>query len=414
MGNLNGQPFITVCGRPHGVARRNSALLGGIVRVEIVASTSKQFEIWLNQIRARIMPWKLLQQEVEDAVTRGASFRVDQIENVLRGFVTSSAGTEPHSFWTDEVQMEKLPIADELIAHGTAAVEKCAALSKLVAERVAETAEVVADVAKCVAGASTIFHLVALGAQAVSMCAEASRGRKVLLVLPRQVIFLLRYTLESMTEIMKTSRSVTRTDTDFVFAVFKHAVGAMDLAETQLLRGRGSQIINAGNVKEVERKLEDLIHRVVTAGTISKISMMAEIVKQFKDELEIWEVGVQHERPSPSAFFSGRTLELNRLRGILEKWGSAVVARDGRVGKTELIITFAEQAEQDEQEPREVFWVTLKSGKARAIESLAGLGEKLIRKKMIEKERRNPSLVVAALKRRLSERKGGGYCAWIM
>ncbi len=165
--------------------------------------------------------------------------------------------------------MEKPSFVDELILHGTAAVESCAALTKLVVEHVADTAEVVGDAAKCVAGLSTFFHLVALGAKAVSMCAEASRGRRVLLVLLGQIMVLLQYTLESMTETMKSSQRVNQIDTDFVFGVFKQAVDAIDMAGTQLLRRRVSQIVNARDVKQVETKLNDLIHRAVTAGNIA-------------------------------------------------------------------------------------------------------------------------------------------------
>ncbi len=238
-----------------------------------------------------------MQQQVKDVANRGPSCGVEEIEKALGGFGISRIGTELTSFSTGKVeekptdnfgtlreQMEKASFVDELIAHGTAAVETCAALSKLVAEHVADTAEVVGDGVKCVAGVSTVFHLVALGAKGVAMCAEASRGRRVLVGLLGQIMVLLQYTLESMTEIMKSSRSVNQTDTDFVFDVLEQAVAAIDLVETQLLQGRVSQIINARNVEEVERKVENLIHRAVTAGTISKICTMGQEFKQLKEE----------------------------------------------------------------------------------------------------------------------------------
>ncbi len=55
-------------------------------------------------------------------------------------------------------------------------------LEKLVAsaERVTETAEFLADLSKGLGTFSTAFHLALLGAQGVSMCLQASRGKKVL------------------------------------------------------------------------------------------------------------------------------------------------------------------------------------------------------------------------------------------
>ena len=412
--NHDGRRRIIVCGRPHGRTRRHNSLRGGNVRVEIIPSAPEQLELWLNQIRARIAPWQLLQREVRDIANRSPSCGVAEIERTLGGLsadlysfpVDRLEGKRTDNLGTLSEQTEEPSILDELIAHGSAAVETCAALSKLVAEHVAETAEVVADLSKCVAGVSTIFHLVALGAQGVSMCAEASRGRRVLHVLLGQIMVLLQYTLKSMAEVMKASRSVDQTDVDFVFDVFKQAIDAMDLAETQLLRGRGSQIMNAGNLKEVERKLEDLIHRAVTAGTISKVCTMGEEVKQLKEEQGSWNDGLRHTRPSLSAFFSGRSRELGTLRKILEKRGSAVITQYGGVGKTELMIALADRAERDEVVPGGVFWVTVDGCERDAIRSLAELAEKLTRRRMREEERRNPNMVLTALKKGLDGRNG--------
>ena len=90
---------------------------------------------------------------------------MDELEKTLGGFLTDRVGTELPSLLTDKGEgkrtsnpgilperMEKLTIVDELIAHGAAAVETCAAFSKLVAEHVGDTAELVGDAAKCAAG----------------------------------------------------------------------------------------------------------------------------------------------------------------------------------------------------------------------------------------------------------------------
>ncbi len=66
------------------------------------------------------------------------------------------------------------------------------------------------------------------------------------------------------------------------------------MAETQLLHGRFNQIMNAGNVKEVQRKLKDLIHRAVTTGSISTICTIREDVNRLKEEQEICVPEIHH------------------------------------------------------------------------------------------------------------------------
>ncbi len=257
-------------------------------------------------------------------------------------------------------------------------------------ERVSEIAEFMAEVSKCVAGVNTVFHLVVLSARVVSMCAEANRGRRVLPVALGRVVILLRYVL----------------DKEFVLNVLKQTVCTMGMAETQLLRGRGSQIMNAEDVKEVERKIEQLELLMVTASNTSRICAVGEEMTQLKKEQEIGSDGLHHMRPSVSAFFSGRNKELKTFGLILEKWGSAVVTQYGGAGKTEMMIAFADRAERDGKVPGGAFRVTVDGGEKDVIGSLAGLAEKLTQRKMSEDERRNGTLVVASLEQGLGERKG--------
>ena len=202
-------------------------------------------------------------------------------------------------------------------------------------------------------GVSIVFHLVALSAQAVSMWAQANRGQRVLPVAVGQIVILLRYVLESLAEINTHIRNVNDTDIDFVFNAFKETVCVMDKAEMQLLRRRGRQIMNAQDVMEVERKLEYLIHQVVTAGTISKICTVDERVNVLEQGREIRSDEPHHLPPSVSAFFSGRKKELKTLEGILKKRGSAVITKYGGVGKTELMVAFADRAERDGQDSKD-------------------------------------------------------------
>ncbi len=401
MTDFEGKPCITVHGRLHGRPRRKTLFLVRDVEIEIIPATPQQQEILVKQMQALVVPWNLLQKEMKDV------FGVEAIKSALGG-----VPDKVEEKWSDILsslpeQMQKLATMDELIAHGTAAVETGATLAKLVAtvESVAETAEFIADVSKCVAGVSTIFQLVALSAQGVAMWAEANRGQRVLRVVLGQITILLRYVLESLAEIYKPSRNTNETDMDFVFNTFKETVCIMDRAKIQLLRRQSSQIMNAEDVKEVERKLEELIHRVVTAGTVSKIHVLDEKVNLLEDRV-VRNDGLHHKQPRVSVFFSGRKKELETLKDILNKRGSAVITQYGGLGKTELMVAFADRAERDGLVPGGVFWVTVDGGKRDVIDSLAGLAEKLTRRKMSEEERRNPNLVIHALEQGLGQRQG--------
>ena len=410
-----GRTRITIPGRLHGRNLQNKLFMVSDVRMEIIAVAPEQHEMWVDKIRARIAPWDLLLKKMK------GGYRVLELEFALGGSANSAVGTKPSSKSTGKVdekrrdklvklpeKLQRLSIVDELIANGTAAVETGATMTKLVAsiERVAETAEFIADVSKCTAGVSTVFQLVSLSAQGLSMCMEANRGQRVLPAALRQITILLRYVLESLTRIVKSSQNVNETAIDFVFEALKETESIMDLAETQLLRGRISQIVNAEDVKKVERKIEELKQMAVTADNTSKICALDEKVKRIEEGLEIRDVGPHHVRPSVSAFFSGRKKELATLKDILEKRGSAVITQYGGIGKTELMISFADRAERDKQVSGGVFWVTVDGSVRDVVDSLAGLAEKLTRRRMSEDERRNLNWVIAALKQGLSERKG--------
>ncbi len=411
---------ITIPGRLHGRELRNKCF-GRDVQVEIIPDAPSQHEAWVNKIRARIAPWNLLQQEMRNASG------VEEIGNALGGLAKGMVGIEPSSMSTDKMEerreklgnlpekMQKLSLVDKMTAHGAVALGSGGTLEKLVksAEHVTETAELLADLSKCIGGLSAIFQLVSLSAQGVSMWAEASRGRRVLLPALGQITILLWYVLESLAKIMEPSLNVNETAIDFVFNALKEAVSLMDMAETQLLRGNGSQIVNAEDVKNVETKIHELKQMAVIADNTSgvacnslRISSLDEKMAQLEGEREIRGDVPHHVRPSVSAFFSGRKNELKTLEDILAKWGSAVITQYGGVGKTELMIAFADRAEQCMQVPGGVFWVTVDGGEKDVISSLAGLAEKLMRRKMSEQDRRNANLVIAWLKHGLSSRPG--------
>ncbi len=425
--DYEGRARITVRGRLHGRKRRNTLNLVRDAEIEIIASTPEQHQVWLDKIRVRIAPWNLLQQEMKDLASRAPSSGVEELGKTVGGLAPGIVGIELSSTspskmgkkWRDKLsalpeQMKKLSILDDLTAHGAGTVGSTATLTKLVAsvECVKETAELLGDLSKFVGCVSSIFKLVSLSAQGVAMWAEAKRGETVLPVALGQITALLRYILESLGDIMEPSRIVKQTAIDFAFDALKECVCIMDLAETQALRGRVSQIMNPEDVKKVEEKVKELKQMAVVADNTSgiaintsKINALDKKVNGLEEKSGIRVDAPFYVRPSVSAFFSGRKTELKTLKQILENHGSAVITQCGGMGKTELMTALADQAERDKAVPGGVFWVTVDGAEMDLVESLAGLAEKLTRRKMDEEERRNPNLVVIALKQGLDERE---------
>ncbi len=417
------KPRITVFRNAQERTPANKLVTSPKPKIEIIAGTTLEHEVLLNRIRARIAPWPLLQKhfkEIASCTNRDnseASLSMEQHEQGPGGLLPSfvpSAMPELSSISSDNVeekqtnnlevlqeQVKKLAIVDSLTAHGSAAVGSGATFAKLVAGvgNGAETVKFLADTSKCIGGVGAVFQLIALSAQGVSMCTEAYRGRKVLPVALRRIMTQQRYVLESLAKMMKPSRSANEIDTDFVFNVLKKVVCAVDEAETQIFRGLGRQILNAGDVQKVEAKTEELELMTVLARTTSRICALEENHENFGD-------GPHHVRPSLTAFFSGRVRELNALRDILKKHGSAVIARYGGVGKTDLMNAFADQAERDKIVPGGVYWMTVDGDVSTVIRSLAVLVEKLTRRRMSEEDQRNHHWVVKSLKQALSEKQG--------
>ncbi len=356
-----------------------------------------------------------MEQEIKDVASSVPSSVLEKVEKALSGLLNRYVCSNTSSPSPINIEDKRsntvdtvLTLVGKLNTDGAAAVGSGATAANLVASvgRVAETAKKIADVSKCVGGVSSIFHLVAPGAQGASTCMEANRGRKVLPVALGRVGVLLEHVLKSLGGIMTSSRDADVTEIDFVFDTLKQAVRAMDMAETQQLRGRGREFMNAEDVEQAERKIQELRQMAVIAGNASKICSVDEEVNKLKEEWNICDDELHHVRPSLSPFFSGRPMELGTLADILEKHGSAVITQYGGVGKTKLMIAFADRAERDEAVPGSVFWVTIDGGERDLIESLAELAEKLTQRKIGEKSRRGGDLIVAVLKQGLDKRAG--------
>ena len=87
----NGKPCIIVPGYLHGPLRRKRLFLTSTVKVVLVPKVVEQREVWLEQIRARIAPWKLLQQRVRAFATQHQSADVKKVAKGIGGIVVDNA-----------------------------------------------------------------------------------------------------------------------------------------------------------------------------------------------------------------------------------------------------------------------------------------------------------------------------------
>ncbi len=219
VGNNVGKMCITARGRLHGRERRNKVFIFRDVEIEIILNSPEQREVFVNSINLRVAPWNLLQQEFKNPA---------------------------HSFRSSEVK--KLgKVLDELlsiIAHIKSSSVEISMIGKKWPVR-------------------------------MSMYSTA--------IPPRMGLFGrggflndLKDVVESIEEIMTPSRELNEIDVEFAFDALRQTVSIMDKAEKQLLRSRVSQIIHAGDVKELEMKAEDLLRTVRTSSALSKIYRMGE------------------------------------------------------------------------------------------------------------------------------------------
>ena len=406
---------ILVYGDIHGPLHRMNLFMGRRVEMTLIPETKEIRDVWFERIQARIAPWKLLKERLKALVNHARGVKLEEnIENMMIGNPVP-AGTNSFQPNRDEImssvseQMQKLEMVDGLVAHGTATVETGATFVKLVetAECVVNAAEFVGDVVKCVAGASSVFQLVVLGARVVAMNAEAKRGRTALPLAFERCIVILRYVLRSLVAIIRHPLEAEALEEDFVFDVLKETVETMMTVETQLARGRLGQFIYAKVVKHVEATMKELEIKVMGAVQISKACDLGNRVRRVENESNrLLNDELHHIPPAISPFFVGRTKELNQLEKILSQHGSAAITQHGGAGKTELMIAFAERAKRKKLVPGGVFWLVVDAKEAEVIEGLARLHDNLTGKVIGKEERRDPNTVVEGLKRALAKRKG--------
>ena len=404
---------VLVCGNMHGPLHRKYLFMGRNVEMTLIPETEEIRDVWFERIRARIAPWKLLKERLKALVNHAPGAKLGgNIGNMVIGNPVPAGTNSTQPKWEEIMssvseQMRNLEMVDELVAHGTATVETGATFVKLVetAECVMNAAEFVGDVAKCVAGASSVFQLVVLSAQVVAMNAEAKRGRRVLSLAFERCIVILRYVLRSLVGIIRHPLEAEPLHEDLMFDVLKEAVETMMTVETKLARERLGQFMYPKVVKHVEATMELLEIKVVNAVMISKTCELGSAMRILKNESNrLSNDELYHKPPAISPFFVGRTKELGKLEKILEQHRSAAITQQGGAGKTKLIIAFVERAKRKKQSSGGVSWVVVDGEEAQVIEALARLHKNLNGKVIGKKERKNPNIVVERLKHALAKR----------
>ena len=410
-----GNASILVCGDIHGPLPRKYLFMRRNVEITLIPETEEIRDVWFERIRARIVPWRLLKERLKALVLHAGGAELGEIiGKMMIGYHVPADINSTQPKW--EGIMSSIPeqirnpeMVDRLAAHDTETLEIDATFAKLVqtAECVVNAAEFVGDVAKSLAGASSVFQCMALGAQVAAMNLEAKRGRTVLPLAFERCIVLLRTVLGSLVGIILHPLEAESLHEDFLFDVLKMTVETMTMVESQLARGRLRQLKYAKVVKHIEAAMELLEIKVVNAETISKICELRNKVSSEENESNrLSNDELNHAPPAISPFFVGRTKELEQLEKILSQHGSAAITQHGGAGKTELMIAFAEQAKREKQVPGGVFWVVVDGEEAEVIEALARLHDYLTGKVIGNEERKNPNIVVEGLKRALAKRMG--------
>ncbi len=118
-----------------------------------------------------------------------------------------------------------------------------------------------------------------------SSITRLSRRRCMLPAALCRIGVLQRDVLGSLMEMMKPSHGAKDRDIYFVFKVLKQSVCVKDVAETQLLRGRTSQIMNFRGLKKLGRRVEELETMAVIASNISRTCAVNKKMNQLGDEL---------------------------------------------------------------------------------------------------------------------------------
>ncbi len=205
-GSTEGRRALRVSGRLENQRRK-----GAIV---IVANSKTERDDWVIALRVRIAPWQALARRVREVV-RGEGPHSGVVHDICRTIFDQLAPQQPLT--TGSVGDVGATSHDETSAVASATVEggetfgRASIVPELVgtvativkvAGKVAgdkaavETAQSVADIAKCVSIVGSLLQAVVITARCIRMVLEASRGRACLPGLHSELIDLLNCTRE--------------------------------------------------------------------------------------------------------------------------------------------------------------------------------------------------------------------------
>ncbi len=118
-------------------------------------------------------------------------------------------------------------------------METVSTIVKVVGNKAAgavDTAEPVADIAKCVSIVGAVFQAVAITARCIRMVSEASRGRASLPGLHSELVGLLKYTCECAMLVVDPEAAIDDLRLNHVFSIQEDCVLTMGNIEEQLMR----------------------------------------------------------------------------------------------------------------------------------------------------------------------------------
>ena len=221
------------------------------------------------------------------------------------------------------------------------------------------TAQNVADCARIIPGGiSSVFQLIVVSARVAVMINEANRGRREFPGFLDKVVDLLKCVAGSLKPILLSSEQSDLRDDILEGNVFEVLVSTLDLIakiEEEMMKGWLGRFLNSNVVKEVEEELSALKNRVVpvvltkdTKALGKKVDDLGRNVNELRNEIVPTSIlSCLPTRPIVSPYFVGRYAELDRLKTLVQKYGSAAITGYGGLGKTQLMAAFANRLELD-------------------------------------------------------------------
>lgn len=129
-------------------------------------------------------------------------------------------------------------------------------------------------------------------------------------------------------------------------------------------------------------RLEQSIVSVIQSGSIAEhqaaITNLSGDVRNLKQNMEQRRAIIVRDKPSLTLYFVGREDEMVELKKILDEHGSVCITQIGGAGKMQLMIAFAEQAEEMNWIPVGCFWISAHGSTSNILNAVADFTEKIL------------------------------------